>query len=208
MNFRDVAVAEIDPFFVMMKSGRSPSSTSRSEEDKTWLMCRCQSCMNLLGDVDWTWLPSFLWEIIMAGILLALGYMLRRYEPNASVRGNFVFRWAFLVSFLLFIYVAGRILNYLFFRLVSLIALVPYISDVMFYVLALDGVVQHLTWVIVGVRMLIQPTVYLSRLMEGHLATLRRIRGSFTSSRAMPFCCRVFWPLRRFRMVCSRLFRA
>jgi hypothetical protein len=123
------------------------------EEDdaESALPCSCAYCINIIEGKDFRWLRSGLWQLAIAGAMLVVAYVLRRHDHSASVRGNFVYRWAFLVALLVFVYVGGRIANWMVFKVVSLLALIPYLSDVMFYALALDGVVQHITWIVVGV---------------------------------------------------------
>jgi hypothetical protein len=129
------------------------SSKLQLEEDdaESELPCSCTYCISIVEGKDFRWLRSGMWELAIAGAMLVVAYVLRRYDHSASVRGNFVYRWAFMVALLLFVYVAGRIANWIVFKIVSLLALIPYLSDAMFYALALDGVVQHITWIVVGV---------------------------------------------------------
>lgn len=114
--------------------------------------CCCPSCFSLVEGKDLRWLKSAAGELIAAGCLLAIAYILRRFDRTADVHNNNVFRWMFLVALLLAMYVGGRFVDWIVFRVVSRLALVPLVSDAMFYCLALDGMMQHLTWIIVGVR--------------------------------------------------------
>ena len=100
---------------------------------------------------DLRWLRSALNQLILAGTLLGISYILRRWDRTSTVRQNSVYAWAFLVSLLLFMYVGGRFLNWVVFRIVSRLAFVSFLSDAMFYCLALDDIVQHVTWIVIGV---------------------------------------------------------
>jgi hypothetical protein len=100
---------------------------------------------------DLLWMHSAIQQLLLAGTLLGISYAVRRYDETTSVRSNPVYEWALLVSLLLFVYIGGRFLNWIVFRIVSRLALVSFLSDAMFYCLALDDIVQHITWIIVGV---------------------------------------------------------
>lgn len=129
----------------------SAPQTPLPDDDDALLGCACAHCFGLMEGKDIRWLRTALLQLILAGVLMGIGYAVRQYEPGARVRSNYVYRWAFLVSLCMFVYVAGRVVNWGVFRVVSRLALVPVLSDAAFYCLAVDGIVQHLTWIIVAV---------------------------------------------------------
>lgn len=114
--------------------------------------CGCAHCFSLFEGKDIHWLKTALTELVFAAVLLAIGFIVRRFDPNSVVHSNNTYRWIFLVSIMIFVFVGGRVLDWIVFNLVSRLARVSLLSDLMFYLLSLDGVVQHLTWIIVGVR--------------------------------------------------------
>lgn len=128
-----------------------PPATPVPDDEDGRLMCRCSTCFGLAEGKDLRWLRSALVQALLAGVLLGIAYTVRQYDHTATVRGRYVYRWIFLVCLCIFVYIAGRLVNWVVFRGVSMLALVPVLSDGMFYCLALDGMVQHLTWIIVGV---------------------------------------------------------
>lgn len=126
-----------------------PAGASVTKDD---IGCACPSCFSLVEGKDFHWLRSTVGELVLAGALLVIAYILRSFDHSADIRNNHVFRWLFLVSLLAAVYVGGRFVDWIVFRAVSRLAVVPLFSTTMFYCLALEGMVQHLTWIVVGVR--------------------------------------------------------
>lgn len=126
----------------------TPSTVADEEEE---VPRSCRRCSKFTDGKDILWLQLSFARLLLASSLLSISYILARWRSSAAVQHNPVHNWALLVSILVFVHEGGCCLNWLVFKAVSRLALVRLFSEAAFYALALDGIVQHLTWIIVGV---------------------------------------------------------
>lgn len=113
--------------------------------------CGCTYCFGLTELKDLEWARKSAPQLLLAGCVLGLAFILRSVDHYATIRGNYVFRWAFLGTLIVAAFLVGRVLNWIVFKTVSALSAVHVISTPMYYMISLDDVVQHLTWISVGV---------------------------------------------------------
>ena len=160
---------------------KSPTPTADDDVAST-LACVCPECYSMIEGKDLSWLSSSAWQLVFSGTLLGIAFILRRFEPNNVVHSNYTFRWFYLVSFCFAMYVGGRFINWAVCKVLSQLALISFLSDAIFYALAVDGIIEHIVWIVVGVSC---HAVGGERALAAHTSTRfmgvclagRRIRG-------------------------------
>ena len=94
------------------------------------------------------WVAVLLRDAITICLLVTVAFIVRAAAPDAGWLGAPIYTWLILVSEAIVAFNIGRVLNHYVFRIVALLSTTRLLSKPMFYLLASDGVVADLAWVV------------------------------------------------------------
>ncbi len=83
--------------------------------------------------------------LVCAGVAAAIAVAIRK--ESTTINGSPSYKWFVLLCIVLVTYLLGVVINTIVFWFVSLMSSTALLSEMSFYMLALEGSVQHIVWI-------------------------------------------------------------